>query len=58
MYLLYIHRYEQGGTLAGVLYFHRISDFEMGEISMRNLNMFRKLCGDGTLQNVVIVTNM
>ena len=58
MYLLYICRYEQGGTLAGVLYFHRISDFKMDGISMRNLNMFRKLCGDGTLQNVVIITNM
>jgi hypothetical protein len=53
-----IHRYERGSTLAGVLYFHRISDFRMGGISTRNFNMFRKLCGDSTLQNVVIVTNM
>jgi len=30
----------------------------MGGISTRNFNMFRKLCGDNTLQNVVIVTNM
>ena len=51
-------RYERGDTLAGVLYFHRISDFRMGGISTRNFNMFRKLCGDNTLQNVVIVTNM
>jgi len=51
-------RYERGGTLAGVLYFHRISDLMMGGISTRNLKMFRKLCGDTTLQNVVIVTNM
>ncbi|KAF9645238.1 hypothetical protein BDM02DRAFT_3069192, partial [Thelephora ganbajun] len=50
--------YERGNTLAGVLYFHRISDFRMGGISTRNFNMFRKLCGDRTLQNVVIVTNM
>jgi len=53
-----ILRYERGNTLAGVLYFHRISDFRMGGISTRNFNMFRKLCGDSTLQNVVIVTNM
>jgi hypothetical protein len=52
------HRYEQGSTLAGVLYFHRISDFRMGGISTRNFSMFRKLCGDNTLQNVVVVTNM
>jgi hypothetical protein len=51
-------RYKQGATLAGILYFHRISDFRTGGISKRNFNMFRKLCGDKTLQNVVIITNM
>jgi len=50
--------YERGNRLAGVLYFHRISDFRMGGISTRNFNMFRKLCGDNSLQNVVVVTNM
>jgi len=30
----------------------------MGGTSTRNLNTFRKLCGDGALQNVVMVTNM
>ena len=51
-------RYEQNKTLAGILYFHRISDFKMTGISMKNLRMFRKLCGDNALRNVVIVTNM
>ena len=37
---------------------HRISDFRVGGISRRNFSMFRKLCGDETLRNVVIVTNM
>lgn len=37
---------------------HRISDFRMTGISRRNFSMFRKLCGDETLKNVVIVTNM
>ena len=37
---------------------HRISDFRMGGISRRNFSMFRNLCGDETLGNVVIVTNM
>lgn len=37
---------------------HRISDFRMTGISRRNFSMFRKLCGDETLNNVVIVTNM
>jgi hypothetical protein len=42
----------------GVIYMHRISDFRMGGISTRNFKMFRQLCGDSTLKNVVIVTNM
>ena len=44
--------------LTGILYFHRISDFRMGGISMRNFKMFRKLCGEETLRNVMVVTNM
>ncbi|KAF5329416.1 hypothetical protein D9619_009143 [Psilocybe cf. subviscida] len=50
--------YENGKTLAGVIYLHRISDFRMGGISTRNFKMFRQLCGESTLENVVIVTNM
>ena len=53
-----IHRYERGNKLAGVLYFHRISDLTMDWMSMINFKMFRKLCGDTTLRNAVIVTNM
>ena len=51
-------RYEQGKKLAGVIYIHRISDFRMGGISTRNFKMFRELCGESSLKNVVIVTNM
>ena len=51
-------RYKRGGTLAGVLYFYRISDFRMSGIARKNFSMFRKLCGENALQNVVIVTNM
>ncbi|KAF6753689.1 P-loop containing nucleoside triphosphate hydrolase protein [Ephemerocybe angulata] len=50
--------YERGKTLAGVIYVHRISDHRMGGVSTRNFRMFRRLCGDGALKNVVIVTNM
>jgi hypothetical protein len=50
--------YAEGKKLAGVLYFHRISDPKMTGISRRNFGMFRKLCGDNALQNVVITTNM
>ena len=44
--------------MSGILYLHRISDPRMGGISRRNFNMFRKLCGDETLKNVLIVTTM
>lgn len=50
--------YERGDKLAGVLYFHRISDVRMDGSQMRNFRMFLSLCGKNALKNVVIVTNM
>ncbi|KAG0699562.1 P-loop containing nucleoside triphosphate hydrolase protein, partial [Suillus ampliporus] len=50
--------YEQGTRLAGIIYLHRISDFKMGSISQRNFKIFRELCGESSLNNVLIVTNM
>lgn len=37
---------------------HRISDNKMGGPSRRNFHIFRNLCGDAGLQNVLLVTNM
>ncbi|KAF7422434.1 hypothetical protein PC9H_010590 [Pleurotus ostreatus] len=50
--------YADGVRLSGIVYVHRISDFRMGGTSTRNFRMFRKLCGDDSLRNVVLVTNM
>ncbi|KAI0339762.1 hypothetical protein BDW22DRAFT_1399293 [Trametopsis cervina] len=50
--------YQGGIKLSGVIYMHRISDVRVGGISRRNFGMFRKLCGDDSLKNVIIVTNM
>ncbi|KAG1750748.1 P-loop containing nucleoside triphosphate hydrolase protein [Suillus lakei] len=50
--------YEYGAKLAGIVYMHRISDFRMGGTNKRNFKMFRELCGESTLRNVLIVTNM
>lgn len=50
--------YEVGSLLAGVIYIHRISDFRMGGVSTRNFAMFRQLCGDDTLKNMIVLTNM
>jgi len=44
--------------LSGVIYMHRISDFRVGGISRRNFNMFTQLCGEDSLKNVALVTNM
>ncbi|KAI0785575.1 P-loop containing nucleoside triphosphate hydrolase protein [Abortiporus biennis] len=50
--------YRNNKKLSGVIYMHRISDFKMSGISRRNFRMFRTLCGDATLKNIAIVTNM
>lgn len=50
--------YKHGKLLAGVIYIHRILDNRVGGISSRNFKMFRNLCGDTSLKNVAIVTNM
>ncbi|KAF9259473.1 hypothetical protein L218DRAFT_947600 [Marasmius fiardii PR-910] len=50
--------YEEGHKLTGVIYLHRISDLRMGGIARRNFNMFKELCGESSLKNVAIVTNM
>ncbi|CEL59941.1 hypothetical protein RSOLAG1IB_09225 [Rhizoctonia solani AG-1 IB] len=50
--------YEKGYKLTGVVYLHRISDVRVGGISRRTFQTFRALCGEDTLDNVLIVTNM
>ena len=51
-------RYEEGSKLAGVIYVHRISDRRFSGIAGRNFKIFRELCGETSLKNVVLVTNM
>jgi hypothetical protein len=51
-----MNRYDDTRLLAGIIYFHRISDPRMGGVSRTNLRMFRQLCGPESLQNVVIAT--
>lgn len=42
--------------LSGIIYLQSIVDTRMLGSTMRNLKMFRKLCGDQPLQNVVLAT--
>jgi hypothetical protein len=51
-------RYSVGAKLAGVIYIHRISDDKFGGLAVRNFRMFRELCGETTLRNVILMTNM
>lgn len=44
--------------LSGIIYLHRITDNRMSGSAMRNLNMFKKLCGENYFQNVVLATTM
>lgn len=50
--------YQSKITLAGILYFHRISDNRMAGTPLKNLRMFRELCGKKALENIILVTTM
>lgn len=43
--------------LSGVIYMHALDDRKMSGSSLRNLKMFRQLCGDQSMQNVIMVTS-
>jgi len=51
-------RSENGSKLAGIIYLHSIFDTRSGGIATRNFRALRQLCGDSTLKNLIIVTNM
>ena len=48
--------YKQEILLTGIVYLHRITSPRMQGSDVRNMSMFRKLCGDQNLSNVVLVT--
>lgn len=48
--------YKENFKLSGVIYLHPITRQKMEGSDMRNLRMFRKLCGQQALKNVVLVT--
>ncbi|RXW11980.1 hypothetical protein EST38_g13874, partial [Candolleomyces aberdarensis] len=50
--------YQKRKTLAGVILVHRDTDDRFGGLSTRYFRMFREQCGDNSLKNVVILTNM
>jgi hypothetical protein len=48
--------YTRGVRLSGVLYLHRIVDPKMGHSAIRNLEIFKCLCGKEAMQGVAFVT--
>ncbi|KAF8853213.1 hypothetical protein BDZ45DRAFT_598912 [Acephala macrosclerotiorum] len=50
--------YNTDALLSGIIYLHRISDIRMSGSSIKNLRMFRKLCGTENMSKVSLVTTM
>lgn len=48
--------YDDGMKVAGIVYLHDICQSRMIGTSRKNLDMFRKLCGDDALKNVILGT--
>lgn len=49
-------QYEAGVSLKGVIYLHRITDIRYQGSSLKALNIFKKICGQLALKNVLLVT--
>ncbi|KAJ2926306.1 hypothetical protein H1R20_g10784, partial [Candolleomyces eurysporus] len=50
-------QYRRGLTLHGIIYVHRI-DLHISGLAKTDFDIFCKLCGDSSLRNAVIMTNM
>lgn len=48
--------FEKDIKLTGIIYLHRIQDVRLGGAGMKNLRMFKKLCGESSLSSVVLAT--
>lgn len=53
---LYLRRYEDGLKLTGVVYLREMTETRMRGSAVKNLRMFKELCGRDSLKNVVLVT--
>jgi hypothetical protein len=51
-------RYKRDIKLAGILYFHRITDNRAAGTPLKNLRMFEKLCGKNAFGNIILTTTM
>ncbi|KAF2127836.1 hypothetical protein P153DRAFT_344245 [Dothidotthia symphoricarpi CBS 119687] len=51
-------QYELGIPLKGIIYMHRITDVRMSGSAQRYFDIFRRVCGEQNLSNVVLLTTM
>lgn len=51
-------KYKQSILLSGLIYLHPISDNRLRGSALRNLYMFKKLCGPECLRGIVLATTM
>ena len=58
LYLTQCHSYHNNVKLTGLLYLHRISDVRLAGTPLRSLAVFKDLCGDDNLKNIILVTTM
>jgi len=50
--------YDEGTLLSRIIYTYHILDYRMDRTSIKNLNMFKKLCSFENLGNVILATTM
>ncbi|GKU13647.1 unnamed protein product [Fusarium langsethiae] len=50
--------YRKNVQLAGIIYLHRISDNRVSGTALKNLDMFKQLCGKNAFGHVVLCTSM
>lgn len=50
--------YKRKILLTGIIYLHRITDRRMSGSSVRNLDMFKALCGEDAYKHIVLATTM
>ncbi|KAI1420350.1 P-loop containing nucleoside triphosphate hydrolase protein [Xylaria sp. FL1777] len=50
--------YSRGVKLSGIVYLHRINQTRMQGSALKNIALFRSLCGDNALKKIVLATTM
>jgi len=50
-------QYELGVELKGIIYVHRITDIRYGRAAAKTFEIFKKICGEKPLKNVLLVTS-